>query len=64
MGQDVEKFVKNSDNLLRDELGVVTPPKDPCFVDFLQDSPEPTGEELWAGKGCGWEEGDVTKRAC
>ena len=45
MFQDVGKFVKNSNDLLLEELGVDTPPNDPYFVDFLQDSPEPTGEE-------------------
>ena len=37
--------MKNSEELLREELGIANAPNDPYFVDFLQDSPEPTGEE-------------------
>lgn len=36
-------FIQNSEELLLEEIKIV--PKEPYFVDFLQDAPEATGEE-------------------
>ena len=38
-------FIQNSERLLREELKIESVPKEPYFVDFLQDAPEATGEE-------------------
>ena len=34
-----------SEQLLQDEMGITSAPKEPYFVDFLRDAPEATGEE-------------------
>lgn len=43
--QDVSWFIRNSEFLLQDKLNITEVPKEPYFVDFLQDAPEATGEE-------------------
>lgn len=38
-------FIQNSEELLLEEMEITSVPKEPYFVDFLQDAPEATGEE-------------------
>ena len=38
-------FIEASEKVLCDELGVSTVPKEPFFVDFMREPPEPTGDE-------------------
>lgn len=41
----MEWFVRATNTLLAEQLGVEEPPTEHYFVDFLRDAPEPTGDE-------------------
>lgn len=43
--QDVNWFIRTSEQLLQEQMVITSVPKEPYFVDFLRDAPEATGEE-------------------
>ncbi len=41
----MEWFITSSHRLLQEEMEISSVPEEPYFVDFLQDAPEPSGDE-------------------